>query len=352
MSSPYAGRTFVFDIETNGLLEAVTRVHCAVVIDVETDEVFDFKPNEIGKFLEMYTTPGIIWVGHNIIGYDYQVIEKIYGLKPPPAHFTLDTLNLARLVFSDQKNTDVKVAAKWKKYLAAKAKWDTNERYRIEREEADGIVGPPSAPFPSKAPKEFPGWMCGLHTLESWGWGLAAGAGKGDGLDIGTRTQNGLVDGAMGAVAGAALPVAFDRAGAAVRIVTLQVNSDGSVLGLKPSTGTSHSAVVGEIPASASNYLSGSVIGDRDILGLADLDTIPASIEEVSVVGYMSKTDAPARAMYLGVVSGGTTSDGEPQNLNASGFRHERGMNVDPNTGAPWTVSAVNALQLQPKVAS
>lgn len=138
----------------------------------------------------------------------------------------------------------------------------------------------------------------------------------------------------------------------AVRIVTLPVNADGSTLEFTPSSGSSHSAVAGEIPASAANYLSATNVGQRDILGLTDLATTPAAIEEVAVVAYMNKTDAPARSMFLGVISGATVSDGAAQNLNASGFRHERGLQVDPNTGAAWTPGGVNALLLQPKVAT
>lgn len=138
----------------------------------------------------------------------------------------------------------------------------------------------------------------------------------------------------------------------ATRIVTLPVNSDGAVLNFVPSSGSSHSALIGEIPASASNYISATNVGDRDILGLANLPTIPASIEEVAVVGYLAKTDAPTRAMHLGVISGNTTVDGPAFNLNASGFRHEHALGLDPATGAKWTPSAVDALQLQPKVAS
>jgi hypothetical protein len=102
MSSPYAGRAFVFDLETNGLLDAVTRVHCAVAIDIDTDEVLDFKPHEIGKFLELYINARWL-IGHNVIG-------KIYGIKPPPPSNLIDTVNLARPVCSDRKKTDVKVA--------------------------------------------------------------------------------------------------------------------------------------------------------------------------------------------------------------------------------------------------
>lgn len=54
MHSPYSGRRFVFDLETNGLLDAVTRVHCAVAIDIDTDEVLDFTPDQLPEFLKLY----------------------------------------------------------------------------------------------------------------------------------------------------------------------------------------------------------------------------------------------------------------------------------------------------------
>ncbi len=134
------------------------------------------------------------------------------------------------------------------------------------------------------------------------------------------------------------------------RIETLYPNSDGATLNFTPSTGSDHFAVVDEAQASSSDYLSGSNVGDLDLLGLGNLSSSPASIEEVCIVGYLQKTDATARSMALGVKSGATTSDGSNFNLNSSGLRHERPLATDPNTSAAWAAAAVDALQLQPKV--
>ncbi len=136
----------------------------------------------------------------------------------------------------------------------------------------------------------------------------------------------------------------------AVRIETLYPTSDGATLNLVPSTGTDHYAVVDETLASASDYLSGTTVGDLDLLGLGNLATTPSGIEEVNIVGYLAKTDATARSMALGVKSGSTTSDGANFALNSTGLRHDRPLATDPDTSAAWTASGVNALQLQPKV--
>jgi hypothetical protein len=135
-----------------------------------------------------------------------------------------------------------------------------------------------------------------------------------------------------------------------IRASTLYPTSDGGTLNLVPSTGTSHFALVDEALASATDYLSGSNVGDLDLLGLGNLAATPLSIQEVNVIGYASKTDATSRSYALGVKSGATTSDGSNIALSSSGGRAERPLAVDPNTGSAWTAAAVNALELQPKV--
>jgi hypothetical protein len=161
---PSQGR-FLFDLETNNLLADVTRVHCAVAIDIDTEEVHDFKPHEIGKFLELYVKAK--WLGgHNIIGYDIQVIAKLYGVRPSPDCEIVDTLPLARLVFSDIKQTDFPLAKAWKKYKLA---FDQHEARRAAYlEETGRDIGP----LPGKRPQEFPGQFVGLHSLEAWGYRL------------------------------------------------------------------------------------------------------------------------------------------------------------------------------------
>src|SRR3546814_19916746 len=91
----YAGRRFVWDLETDGLLNTVTRVHCAVAIDIDTDEILDFKPDEIGEFLKLSQDAALL-IGHNIIGYDCAVIEKLSGLSIPPTNTLIATVTRAK----------------------------------------------------------------------------------------------------------------------------------------------------------------------------------------------------------------------------------------------------------------
>lgn len=136
-----------------------------------------------------------------------------------------------------------------------------------------------------------------------------------------------------------------------VRIETLVPVSDGATLNWVPSTGTSHYALVDELPVSTTDYLSASNVGDVDELNLGNLSSTPAAIEELCLVAYASKTDATTRELYLGVKSGTTTSDGTSQVLNSTGLRHERVLATDPDTAAAWTANGVNNLILRPKVA-
>jgi hypothetical protein len=163
----YFGRRFVFDLETNGLLDAVTTIHCAVAIDIDTDEVLDFKHDQLGEFLKLYQEAELL-IGHNIIGYDCAVIQKLYGIPIPPAERLIDTVNLAKLIFSDIKANDFTLAKKWKKW---------REGFEVHlNNHAQGESIPPYLP---KKPLEFPGNFVGLHSLEAWGYRLGTDR-KGD----------------------------------------------------------------------------------------------------------------------------------------------------------------------------
>ena len=155
-----AGKRFVCDIETDNLLSDVTRIHCAVLFDLDTRELRGFRPHEIREFLRIYQQADLI-VGHNFLGFDEQVIAKLYGVRRPQGSETIDTLPLARLVFSDIKQSDFPMAKAWKAYKAKADDWTTKH---------------PDRPFPlaHEAPKEFPGQFVGAHSLEAWGYRLGA----------------------------------------------------------------------------------------------------------------------------------------------------------------------------------
>ncbi|WP_052063860.1 ribonuclease H-like domain-containing protein [Nitrincola sp. A-D6] len=101
-----------YDIETDGLYDDVTKIHCIVAIDVDTDKVFKFRPHEIQNGLKLLSQADEL-IGHNIIKYDDPVIRKLYPSYNPTAYHH-DTLVYTRLIWSNIKDLDVKQIAKYR----------------------------------------------------------------------------------------------------------------------------------------------------------------------------------------------------------------------------------------------
>lgn len=95
----------VFDMEGNGLREECSRVWCIVTKDIDTDEIRQFRPDEIDKALAHLKSASLL-IGHNIIGYDIPVFNKLFGWCTLGELF--DTLVVSRLL-----NPDRKVPAGW-----------------------------------------------------------------------------------------------------------------------------------------------------------------------------------------------------------------------------------------------
>jgi DNA polymerase-1 len=98
-----------FDIEANGLLDTVTTVHCIVVIDLDTGQVYEYGPDQIGAALEHLARADEL-AGHNIQGYDLPLLEKLYGWRPKPGVVILDTLVAARLILPNITDLDDQAA--------------------------------------------------------------------------------------------------------------------------------------------------------------------------------------------------------------------------------------------------
>lgn len=98
----------IFDIETDGLLKNLKRLHCMCIYDTNTDTMHRYDPDTIKQgitALQDEITHGGQICGHNIIAYDIPAIEKLY---PEDFHIThsqqaqvIDTLVLARLIYSN-----------------------------------------------------------------------------------------------------------------------------------------------------------------------------------------------------------------------------------------------------------
>lgn len=85
----------VFDIEANGLYDTVTKVHCAVVRNLQNKVLATFDPSNIHTFPDYLNTFDII-IGHNIISYDLPTLTKIFGTTYKGK--VVDTLIMSRLL--------------------------------------------------------------------------------------------------------------------------------------------------------------------------------------------------------------------------------------------------------------
>jgi len=65
----------VLDLESDGLYDEVTVVHCIVIHDIKKQKTFTYGPESITNALNHLKTADVL-VGHNIIFYDLPVLEK------------------------------------------------------------------------------------------------------------------------------------------------------------------------------------------------------------------------------------------------------------------------------------
>jgi DNA polymerase I len=94
---------YCFDIETDGLLDDITKVHCVVLKDIDTTEIFKYGPLEVLTALDKITQASLL-IGHNIIGYDIPALVKLYNCTIEAELF--DTLVATRLLYVDIKDKD------------------------------------------------------------------------------------------------------------------------------------------------------------------------------------------------------------------------------------------------------
>ena len=101
----------VFDIETNGLLYDVSKIHCISTFDTEKEETYVYNDQDdetpsiwdgINQIMEADTL-----AGHNLIGYDLAVLRKLSDGFHTDAT-VIDTLVLSRLYHPNLMEIDKK----------------------------------------------------------------------------------------------------------------------------------------------------------------------------------------------------------------------------------------------------
>ena len=105
-----------YDLETNGLLDTVSTVHCMAVVNIDTGAEHFFLRSAYrvqglkvdGDILEgiNYLKKATTLVAHNHLGYDYPVLQKLYGFLTNAE--LIDTFVLAPLVYPDVRDDDFK----------------------------------------------------------------------------------------------------------------------------------------------------------------------------------------------------------------------------------------------------
>lgn len=100
----------ITDIETNGLLDTATKFWCGWIYNSETDEYKGYTDlKEYWNAIDWYGCNDYNIVFHNGIRFDVPCLKKLMGARFSfdPRDCVLDTLVLARLIYSNIKDTDV-----------------------------------------------------------------------------------------------------------------------------------------------------------------------------------------------------------------------------------------------------
>jgi len=90
------GPRLVYDIESDGFLDSVTRVWILCTYDLDTGESKEFRENDFGWKEYLYGAKTLI--GHNIINYDNNVLKKLFDWSPNPETSIQDTLLFSQML--------------------------------------------------------------------------------------------------------------------------------------------------------------------------------------------------------------------------------------------------------------
>jgi len=108
----------VFDLETNGLLNDATHIHCIALHYLETNATDSYNDESPGKGMSSPVVRAVqhlemadYIIGHNIVGFDLPIIKSLYPFFTPTGTI-IDTLLLSRLYHPNLLDIDKRHA--WK----------------------------------------------------------------------------------------------------------------------------------------------------------------------------------------------------------------------------------------------
>ncbi|HEX2634818.1 MAG TPA: hypothetical protein VHM22_18595 [Bradyrhizobium sp.] len=131
-----------------------------------------------------------------------------------------------------------------------------------------------------------------------------------------------------------------------VRCYTRMPASDASAAWNRLSGSTNYSQVNQAQQDAATTYVYSSTVGQTDLYGIASISGTPSTIVGVVTRCLAQKSDAGTRNVALRLRSGATDVTGTSTALNTTFGWIWRNDLTDPATGAAWTATAVNNLQI------
>lgn len=91
-------RKLIIDIETDALLDNITKVHCLVAYDIDTKETVSMSSYEEMRAL---FKEGMVVIGHNFVRFDLPALKRIVGVESPL--YVIDTLAVSWYLFPEEK---------------------------------------------------------------------------------------------------------------------------------------------------------------------------------------------------------------------------------------------------------
>lgn len=104
-----------FDIESDGLLDSITKIHCIAAMDMDTYQMYLFRPHQISSGLYLLQQAEQL-IAHNGIGYDIPAINKLFPDFHIDEYKVYDTLVASRLLYSNIGMPDGKAIKRWREH--------------------------------------------------------------------------------------------------------------------------------------------------------------------------------------------------------------------------------------------
>ena len=95
----------IADLESNGFLETLTKIHCIALMDADSGQRWVYGPDAIEEALQKMMEASEL-ILHNGICFDIPAIRKLYPQFSTDGITVTDTLVLSRLIRADLKNDD------------------------------------------------------------------------------------------------------------------------------------------------------------------------------------------------------------------------------------------------------